>query len=171
MKLFRHSGVFAEKNKYNYFAFYLVKFKVALKNTIFAIFWYWIWVWIYTNYFDNLELSEFKWSLHKHAFPYHSAFWGYHFQKVITYIPGPKGSDKKENYFSAKKFPLHTNKCCFLNLGFWQQSLATFKIWCRGWRGEFGIWESKSVLKITEFSIFVSTSFVKGSGKLLKPKY
>ena len=78
-----------KENKDNFFVFYLVKVKVAFKNTIF---WCWIWALIHTNQFYNLELTEFKF-----------CDLGLFFQKAsITYNLGQNCRDNRKSIFQQK---------------------------------------------------------------------
>ena len=97
-----------------FFCVFLVKSKVAFKNTIF---WCWIWALIYTNHFYNLDLVEFK--LYS-APTYISILFsnlGLISQKVSTaYNLGQNCWDKIKKLFFCKKSPLSPKSMLFAKL-------------------------------------------------------
>ena len=108
------------------FLLYLVKLKVAFKNTIF---WCWIWALIHTNHFFNLELIEFKaYSAPKYLSIRFSNVRRF-FQKIsIIYNLGQNCWGKIENQFFSEKNLSSQINVVHKVLGFWQQNLARFNI-------------------------------------------
>ena len=90
------------------FVFYLVKLKVAFKNTIF-----WIWALIHTNHFYNFNLIGFKACSAPTCISIPFSNLRRFFQKIsLSYNLGQNCRDKIENIFFSEKAPLSPNQRC-----------------------------------------------------------